>query len=63
MPSRSWKIAPLAAVLGAIACATQNVPARGVIDGKLANLGSYNRTLSGTWSDGATNGDFKLTRD
>jgi uncharacterized protein (DUF1499 family) len=36
LPSRSWKIAPLAAVLGAIACATQNVPARGVIDGKLA---------------------------
>lgn len=36
---------------------------RYVIDGKLANLGSYNRTLSGTWSDGATKGDFKLTRD
>ena len=25
---------------------------RYVIDGKLANLGSYNRTLSGTWTDG-----------
>ena len=36
---------------------------RYVIDGRLANLGSYNRTLSGTWSDGATKGDFKLTRD
>ena len=36
---------------------------RYVIDGKLANLGSYNRTLSGTWTDGATKGDFKLTRD
>jgi uncharacterized protein (DUF1499 family) len=36
LPSRTSKIAPLAAVLGAIACATQNVPARGVIDGKLA---------------------------
>jgi hypothetical protein len=36
---------------------------RYVIDGKLANLGSYNRTLSGTWTDGATRGDFKLTRD
>ena len=36
---------------------------RYVIDGKLANLGSYNRTLSGTWADGATKGDFKLTRD
>jgi hypothetical protein len=36
---------------------------RYVIDGKLANLGSYNRTLSGSWSDGATKSDFKLTRD
>ena len=36
---------------------------RYVIDGKLANLGSYNRTLGGTWTAGATKGDFKLTRD
>jgi hypothetical protein len=36
---------------------------RYVIDGKLANLGSYNRTLSGTWTQGATRGDFTLTRD
>jgi hypothetical protein len=36
---------------------------RHVIDGKLVNLGSYNRTLSGTWTQGATKGDFKLTRD
>jgi len=36
---------------------------RYVIDGKLANLGSYNRTLAGTWMDGTTKGDFKLTRD
>jgi hypothetical protein len=36
---------------------------RYVIDGKLANLGSYNRTLSGTWMQGTTKGDFKLTRD
>jgi hypothetical protein len=36
---------------------------RAVIDGKLANLGSYNRTLSGTWTQGTTKGDFKLTRD
>lgn len=34
-----------------------------VIDGKLANLGSYNRTLAGTWTQGTTKGDFKLTRD
>jgi len=36
---------------------------RYVIDGKLANLGSYNRTFSGTWTEGAAKGDFKLTRD
>jgi hypothetical protein len=36
---------------------------RYVIDGKLANLGSYNRSLSGTWTQGTTKGDFKLTRD
>ena len=36
---------------------------RYVIDGTLANLGSYNRTLSGTWTQGAAKADFKLTRD
>ena len=36
---------------------------RYVIDGKLANLGSYNRTLAGTWTSGGAKGDFKLTRD
>ena len=34
-----------------------------VIDGKLDNIGSYNRTLAGTWSEGAGKGEFKLTRD
>jgi hypothetical protein len=34
-----------------------------VIDGKLDNIGSYNRTIAGTWTQGATKGDFKLTRD
>jgi hypothetical protein len=32
-------------------------------DGKLENIGSYNRTISGTWTYGATKGDFKLRRD
>jgi hypothetical protein len=36
---------------------------RYIIDGKLSNLGSYNRTLTGTWIQGASKGDFKLTRD
>jgi hypothetical protein len=41
-----------------------NSPAvRYVIDGKLSNLGSYNRTLSGSWTTGTTKADFKLTRD
>jgi hypothetical protein len=34
-----------------------------VFDGKLDNVGSYNRTISGTWTSGAQKGDFKLTRD
>ena len=34
-----------------------------VVDGKLADIGSYHRTISGTWTDGAMTGDFKLTRD
>ncbi len=34
-----------------------------VADGKLDNIGSYNRTITGTWTEGAMTGDFKLTRD
>jgi hypothetical protein len=34
-----------------------------VIDGKLDNLGSYNRTMAGTWMQGASKADFKITRD
>jgi hypothetical protein len=34
-----------------------------VIDGKLENIGSYNRTITGTWTQSATKGDFKITRD
>jgi hypothetical protein len=33
-----------------------------VIDGKIENLGSYNRTIVGTWTQGTTRGDFTLTR-
>lgn len=32
-------------------------------DGKLENIGSYNRTITGTWTQGAQKGDFKVTRD
>ena len=34
-----------------------------VVDGTLEDVGSPNRTLSGTWSRGDTEGDFKLTRE
>jgi hypothetical protein len=36
---------------------------RFVADGKLENIGSYNRTLKGTWSHGNVKGDFLLKRD
>lgn len=32
-------------------------------EGRLDDLGSYHRTLSGTWREGRVAGDFKLTRD
>ena len=38
-------------------------PVHIVIDGKIDNLGSYNRTIAGTWTQGAAKGDFKVTRD
>jgi hypothetical protein len=34
-----------------------------VIEGKLQNLGSYYRVITGTWTQGTTKGDFKLTRN
>jgi hypothetical protein len=38
-------------------------PVHVVLDGKLENIGSYNRTITGTWTQGTTKGDFKATRD
>jgi hypothetical protein len=32
-------------------------------DGKLEDLGSYHRTIKGSWIQGSTKGDFKITRD
>jgi hypothetical protein len=34
-----------------------------VADGKLENLGSFNRVLTGTWTQGGVKGDFKLMRN
>jgi len=36
---------------------------RFIADGKLENLGSPNRSLTGTWTHGNVKGDFKITRD
>jgi hypothetical protein len=32
-------------------------------EGRLDEIGSYHRTIRGTWHQGAASGDFKLTRD
>jgi hypothetical protein len=34
-----------------------------VIDGKLENLGAYQRFITGTWTQGSAKGDFKITRN
>ena len=36
---------------------------RYLIEGKLQNLGSYYRVITGTWTQGALKGDFKITRN
>ena len=36
---------------------------RYLVEGKLENLGAYNRVLSGTWSQGGVKGDFRLVRN
>ena len=38
-------------------------PVRYVIDGKLENIGAYQRVLSGTWIEGAVKGTFKVVRN
>ena len=38
-------------------------PVKVVVDGKLENIGSHNRTLTGTWTRGTIKGTFKLTRE
>jgi hypothetical protein len=32
-------------------------------EGQLDDLGSYHRRITGSWTQGTTKGDFKLTRD
>jgi len=34
-----------------------------VVDGKLENIGAYQRVLSGTWTEGTKKGDFRVVRN
>jgi len=36
---------------------------RYLVDGKLENIGAYQRVLSGTWTEGGTKGDFRVVRN
>lgn len=38
-------------------------PEHYAIDGKLENIGAYQRVLSGTWAQGAIKGTFKVVRN
>ena len=38
-------------------------PVRYVIDGKLENIGAYQRVLTGTWVEGGKKGDFKVVQE
>ena len=42
---------------------TAGNPVHFVADGKLENIGSWKRSMSGTWMHGNVKGDFKITRD
>jgi hypothetical protein len=42
---------------------SSGTPVRVVADGKIDALGSWHRTLSGTWTQAGAKGTFKLTRD
>ena len=36
---------------------------RYVIDGKIENLGAYQRFITGTWTEGTRKGEFKIVRN
>ena len=38
-------------------------PVRYVVEGELQNIGSYNRVLTGSWTQGEVTGDFTLMRN
>ncbi len=38
-------------------------PVHLLAEGKMEDMGNYHRTITGSWRQGTTNGNFKLTRD
>ncbi len=58
---------PIASVFVDPATWTVRIEANGkehiTAEGKLEDLGSYHRTIKGSWTQGTTKGDFKITRD
>jgi hypothetical protein len=40
----------------------QGKPVTYIIDGKIDDLGTYNRSIIGTWTVGTVKGDFSITR-
>ena len=40
----------------------QGRPVTYIIDGKIDDLGTYNRSIIGTWNVGTVKGDFSITR-
>jgi len=58
---------PIASVFVDPATWTVRIEANGkdhiTAEGKLEDLGSYHRTIKGSWTQGTTKGDFRITRD
>ncbi|MBZ5632566.1 MAG: hypothetical protein LAO55_05490 [Acidobacteriia bacterium] len=58
---------PIASVFVDVTNWTVRIEANGkdhiTAEGKLEDLGSYHRTIKGTWTQGSTKGDFRITRD
>jgi hypothetical protein len=55
---------PLTAVSVDWATWTVHIEAKGIVaEGRLEDVGSYHRRMSGSWSQSGTKGDFRLTRE
>ncbi len=55
---------PLKSVTVDVSTWTIRIQADGIsAEGKLEDLGSYHRTITGAWQQGTVKGDFKITRD